>query len=375
MIKVLNIISDTNIGGAGKCLLNFLKYYDREKFSVSVAMPVGSMLKAPAEALGAEVFEVDGIGDKSMDFGAIKELRALIERTDPDIVHTHGAMSGRIAGKRAGKKVVYTRHSAFPVKPYLKKGPGKWLNKAINEHYADRIIAVSPACAENLTDAGISPELIVTMMNGVEAVSRSSFQEQAALKEKYGVPPGSFTAGILARLEDYKGHMYILEAADILKKQGRKFTVLIAGKGGYEEELKKRCAELQLSDCVKFLGFVSDVAPLLSILDVQLNASYGTEACSLAILEGFSMGLPIVASRYGGNPWLVEDGENGLLFESRNSRDLAEKLSRLMDSPELTEHMRGRSREIYLSKYTGEIFAGNIENVYLQTLEAESYGK
>ncbi|MFR6187280.1 MAG: glycosyltransferase [Lawsonibacter sp.] len=67
----------------------------------------------------------------------------------------------------------------------------------------------------------------------------------------------------------------------------------------------------------------SDVAALLNILDVQLNASYGTEATSLALLEGMSLGLPTIASDYGGNPWLVTDGENGLLFPSRDSQAMA----------------------------------------------------
>lgn len=71
---------------------------------------------------------------------------------------------------------------------------------------------------------------------------------------------------------------------------------------------------------MSLLGFRSDVAALLSILDVQLNASYGTEATSMALLEGMSLGLPSIVSDYGGNPWLVKDGDNGLIFPSRTAR-------------------------------------------------------
>ena len=118
MLKVMNIISDTNIGGAGRVLINYLKYRDKENFDVSVALPRGSKLKEPLEALGSVVYEVDGMADKSMDPGVIKELRKLIRRVGPDVVHTHGSMSGRIAARREGRVVIYTRHSVFPTKSY-----------------------------------------------------------------------------------------------------------------------------------------------------------------------------------------------------------------------------------------------------------------
>lgn len=308
-----------------------------------------------------------------MDLSAVRALKEIIRRERPQIVHTHGAMSGRIAGKQAGAKVVFTRHCAFPVPDRIKKGPGRWLNKTLNEHYADRIIAVSPAAAENLTDGGINPTLIHTMMNGVEPVARKGPEECAALRRQYGLADGLFTMGILARLEPYKGHQHVLEAAALLKQEGRDFQILIAGKGDYEADLRSMARDLDVEDRVQFLGFVSDVAGLLSILDVQLNASYGTETSSLSILEGFSMGLPAIVSRYGGNPWLVDEGENGLLFPNRDSRGLARCAARLMDEPDTLKRMGVRAREIYEERFTGEIFARNIEAVYLRTLEGDRH--
>jgi glycosyltransferase involved in cell wall biosynthesis len=104
-------------------------------------------------------------------------------------------------------------------------------------------------------------------------------------------------------------------------------------------------------------------------LDVQLNCSYGTEASSIALIEGMSLGLPTLASDYGGNPWLVEDGVSGLLFRSRDSQDLAEKLARLMDDPDLCQRLRQGALEAYQGRYTGERFAENIEAVYRGLLE------
>lgn len=308
-IRVLHIISDTNIGGAGHYLINYLKFHDRERFAPSVALPRGSLLVPKLQELGTPLIELDGLRDKSFDPSAIRLLREAVRQAEAQIVHTHGALSGRIAARQVGAKVVFTRHCAFPVPGYLKKGPGRWLNKAVNERYADRIIAISPAAAETLVESGIDPGRIDTMMNGVEPLERRSPAECAALRRRFGLREGVFTAGILARLEPYKGHRYILEAASLLQEQGRDFQVLIAGSGSCEEELKALTRQLRLENRVKFPGFVQDVAGALSLLDVQLNASSVTETSSLSILEGFSIGVPAVASRCSGNPYLVDEGE------------------------------------------------------------------
>ena len=375
MIRVLNIISDTNIGGAGRVLLNYLQYADRAQFHPMVAVPRGSLLKAPLEEVGAEVFEVDGIADRSYDKNDVKVLKALIDKVEPHIVHTHGALSGRIAGRQRGKVVIYTRHSAFPVSAKLKYPPGRWVNKLLNEHYSDHIIAVSPAAAENLTDAGISPKRITTMMNGVAPVARCSDEECAKLREQWGIEQDDFVLGILARVEAYKGHMDMVDAAKMLAEQGRKFKILVAGNGTFEEQVKARVDELGLNDYVKFLGFLTDVKGFLSVLDVQLNASYGTETSSLSILEGFSMGLTAVISDYGGNPWLVTHEDNGLMFPTRDSKKLAECIARVMDEPETLKKLSERAEEVFHQRFTGEIFAKNIENVYLETLKGAKHGR
>ena len=368
MIKVLNILTDSNIGGAGRCLINYLKYCDRSQFDVKVVLPRGSLLIPEVQALDFSVIEADHIAERSFSPEAIGSLWKLIHREKPDIVHTHGSFSGRIAARFTGSKVIYTRHSAFPVPERLKKGPGHWLNGAVNSFFADSIIAVSPATAENLTDSGVPEKKITIMMNGVDPLRRSSEDTCHALRSQLKIPAGVFTAGILARLEPYKGHMLLLEAAKTLKEEGRNFRFLIGGSGSAQQEIEDRIRELELEDRVLFLGFVRNVPDILSILDVQLNCSYGTEASSIALIEGMSLGLATVASDYGGNPWQVDDGVTGLLFRNLDGMDLADKLRLMMDHPETLSAMRHAALDAYNQRFTGKIFAGNIEAVYTNTI-------
>ena len=375
MIRVLNIISDTNIGGAGRVILNYLRYADRTKFETLVAVPRGSLLKEPLEEEGVQVYEVDGMADRSYHKEDVKVLQDLIRQVKPDLVHTHGALSGRIAARRCHVPVVYSRHSAFPVPAKLKYPPGRWVNKLINEHYADHIIAVSPATRDNLLEGGISPKKITVVMNGIAPVPETSPQERERLREELGIPQDTFLFGILARIEDYKGHLYLIHAAKLLKDQGRtNFRILIAGTGSFEEEVHRAVVEMGVGDVVQMLGFRSDVAELLNILDVQLNTSYGTEATSLALLEGMSLGLPSIASDYGGNPFLIEQGVNGLIFPSQNSQALAKCMTRLMDHSNEMRRMSQRAKEIFEARFTGQVFARNIEGIYLDVLKGDSHG-
>ena len=375
MIRVLNIISDTNIGGAGRVILNYLNYTDRNQFENLVAVPRGSLLKEPLEQAGAKVCEVDGMADRSYHKEDVKLLKDLIREVKPDLVHTHGSFSGRIAAKRCHVPVVYSRHSAFPVSAKLRYPPGRWVNKLVNEHYADRIIAVSPATRDNLTDGGISPKKITVVMNGVAPVERTAPEERASLRESLGISRETVVFGILARIEDYKGHLYLEEAARLLKERGvTGFRVLIAGTGSFEGEVARAVKEMRVEDVVTMLGFRSDVAGVLSALDVQLNASYGTEATSLALLEGMSLGLPTVASDYGGNPWVIKDGEEGFLFPSRDAAALADAMERLIKDPGLRRDMGRRALERFEREFTGAVFARNTEKIYLDILKGAHHG-
>ena len=256
MIRVLNLISDTNIGGAGRVILNYLRYADRERFETLVAIPSGSLLKPLLEETGVPVFEVDAMADRSFAKDDVQVLKELIREVKPDLVHTHGCLSGRVAAKLCRVPVVYSRHSAFPVPAKIKYPPGRWANKILNEALADHIIAVSPATRDNLIEGGISTRKITVVMNGVAPVKQTSAQEQEEMRKELGLTPDLTVFGILARIEDYKGHLYLIHAAKLLKDRGyTNFRILIAGTGAFEEEVSRAVVEMGADD-VEHRGFL-----------------------------------------------------------------------------------------------------------------------
>ena len=199
-------------------------------------------------------------------------------------------------------------------------------------------------------------------------------EERRELRASYGFDDSDFVVGIMARIEVYKGHGDILEALHFLLEEGRKVKLIIAGTGSYEEELRRETERFP-EGTVVFAGFISDISKILSVMDVQVNASYESETSSLSIIEGMSAGVPSVVSDCGGNPLLIEDGINGLVFPARDCGALAGCIRTLMDDSEKYHRMQKASCQIYEEKFTGGKFAANVEKVYEKMMKGDSHGK
>lgn len=372
MIKVINVISDTNIGGAGKCVVNFCKNYNQEKFEIVVVLPKGSALIEELKGTSARLIEIDALKDKSFDIKALFKLIKIFRAEKPDIVHTHASSIARIAAKFAkDSKIIYTRHCAFPVSDKIKKGIGRFIYKHTNELFSDRIIAVGGAAKENLLEGGIDPDRIETFLNGVEKVEKISEEKKREIRERYKIKDDEVVIGIIARIEEVKGHDTFIDAAKILlneKNINAKFLIL--GTGTKEEELKEKVKQLKLEDKIIFTGFVKDVGSYLNIFDIQVNCSFGTETSSLSLLEGMSIGVPAVVSNYGGNPYLISDGENGYIVPIKSPSETAEAIYKILVKPEIRKYMQKRSVEIFDENFTIETYVNNIQNVY-ETVERE----
>ena len=370
MIKVVNVISDLNVGGAGKCIINFCKNYNKDKFDITVVVPAGSALINELKKTPAKIVEVDGLKNKSLDVKSLFKLIKILRKEHPDIVHTHASSIARLAAKFVkNARIIYTRHSVFPVSDKIKHGIGRWAYKTSNELLADRIIAVAEAAKENLTDGGIDDDIIDVILNGVEKIPETSNEEKKKLKKQYNISDEEKVIGILARLEDVKGHEYFIDSAKIILDRGIKAKFLILGTGSEEEKLKEKVKNLKLEDKIIFTGFVKNVQDFVNIFDIQVNCSYGTEATSLALLEGMSIGVPAVVTNYGGNPGVIQDGENGFLVPIKSPQETANAIIKILEDDNLKSKMKTRCLEIFEEKFTVKVYAENIEKEYEKVKE------
>jgi len=364
MTKILHILTDSNIGGAGHqmlALLNKENGLNRTEFDITVALPQGAKLLPALQAQDIHCIELPYLAEKSFSRKAVSVLLAEMKRIKPHIVHTHAALSGRIAAKIYGKcKIVYTRHSVFDPTPRQKKFPMRNVIGFVNNFFSHAIIAVSPAAVDNLIQLGTNPKKITTIFNGMP---KARALDRNTLRQKYDIPHDAFVLLQLARLTEVKGQNDVLTAAKLLP--GALF--LIAGDGELRPHLEKRIKSEGITN-VRLLGFITEVEELLAIMDVQLSASFGTEATSLSLVQGMSVGKPAVVTDYGGNPYVIQDGENGLIVPTHNPAALAQAIEKLQTFPELQKNMATKAREIYALKFTVEKMVSETTILYRKVL-------
>lgn len=361
MYQVVQVVSDTNVGGAGRYLINYLKYFDRSRFAVTVIVPEGSMLTElirPFEDV--KLIEAPYMADRSYDKGCVKYLTALFAKSRPDILHTHASLSARIAGRRAKVPcILATRHCIEPPQAKWKAA----ITGALNRYLCDYYIAVSDAVAKNLRESGIPKEKIRTVYNGVEPVRSCLLEEIKTERTAYGIQDYEFVFGIFARLEKVKGHRYFLKAARELKKAGYQAKFLIVGDGSLRAELEEAAQRYGLGGDAVFTGYVKDTSLLLNLADVNVISSE-SEAMSLSILEAMSLGKPTIATNAGGNPEIVKNGRTGLLVGFGDSASLAEAMIKLMEDETLYQEFAHNSLEQFQQNFKAETMVRNLEKLY-----------
>lgn len=368
-IKVVEAISDLNVGGAGKLLLNRIKQSNNSLFDYTVILPKGSLLAEMLKKEKIKVLEINGCKNKSFDFKGIGELLWAIKHISPDILNSHACMSARIAGRVAGVSVnLYTRHCDFPVKSIFSFSIVNICVKALNDFLSDGIIAVSNSAKKNLLLLGASKGAIKVIINGSEAIPSVSIQDRQKVRNKLKIPSDAVVVGIFARLEECKDHKTLLRAAKVLEKH-ENIYFLIVGSGKLESELKAYSQRLGIAKRVIFTGFVKNITDLMNITDINVNCSIGTETSSLALSEGMSLGIPAIASDYSGNKYMVKNKVNGLIFPQRNYRELAKNILFLAQDNELYIRLSENARKRFYSELNALRMTKDTEKYYFDMLK------
>lgn len=366
-MKILHVISDTNIGGAGILLLNLLRHFDPSEVESLVALPRGSDLRPRIEALSVRTVALDAPCER-FSRTSIHELSEIIRREQVDIVHANAALSARIAAKKQNIKTIHTRHCYYPLRGSLWKRCflGPW-----NNALSDLVIATAEVAAENLHSLGIPAEKIRVIPNGSLPVREVGAEELTNCRALWKIPTNAFVVGLCARLEPCKGQDVLLRALQRMNKMkphSRVFALFI-GTGSWESELKAMAKDLGIANRVCFTGFLKDVAPAYRSMRVNVNCSRGTETSCLALSEGMSAGLPMVVSDYGGNPAMVGKSRAGILFPLNDDEQLARILLQIEEDPALERSMQQAAYQRYAAHYTARRMAEETTRVYREVLQ------
>jgi glycosyltransferase involved in cell wall biosynthesis len=357
-LKILHIDPERAWGGGERQVLGLLDYLSLRNHHNHLLCDPEGLLCLKAQKREIAVFPITVWNE--FDLRAIFSIRRLIQREQYDIVHFHTKRAHALAlwlGRpHPIARYVVTRRMDYPI--------GKnWYNHCLYNRQVDGIVAISGKIAEVLLEAGVKREKIRIIHSGIDA---TPFLELQETKRTFDLP----VIGTVASIEERKGHRFLLEAAAHLKRQGLHAIYRLAGEGGGKKSFKKMASELGLEGEVIFMGFVPDIPAFLSKIDLFVLSSV-YEGLGVAILEAMAAGKPVIATKVGGVPELIEDRVSGLLVPAGDPGALARAISQMLSDKAGMKRMGERARERVRSHFTIEQMAKQNEDYYYELLAAQ----
>lgn len=367
-LRVLHVVNRLDLGGAESGILKVIVGLGSEEFTHAVCTARGHSIQFSQErSFSGQLFDAAGPGSE-FQFLMHRFVR-IIRQYRPHIVHSRnwGAIEAVFAARLAAVPVVIHSEHGYELDMLKGMPMRRRLLRRVAYGLADTVFTVSSDLRDyHAGQAGISPNKVKVLVNGVDSERFSPRPEKKlAFRADFGLPENRFLVGTAGRLVAIKDQALLLRTAKILVQHGSDLCVALAGDGPELESLKALAASLSLSDRVYFLGASRNIAAFLNTLDVFVLPSV-SEGMSNTVLEAMSSGLPVVATRVGGNPELIEDHTSGLLFRVGEEAELAEHLSNLAADPQLRHALGASARARILREYRLDGMVDRYRNLYRQ---------
>jgi glycosyltransferase involved in cell wall biosynthesis len=384
-VRVLRVIARLNMGGPALHVAYLTAGLGERGYITTLV--AGELSRGEesmafvAERLGVPVVTVSELHREISplrDGVATARLARLIRTQRPHILHTHTAKAGalgRLAALLAGGAVrpviVHTFHGHV-LRGYF-GGVSARLFKLVETALArttDALVVVSPEVRDDLVALGVAPsEKFVVIRLGIELEQRVAAADGARdeARRLLGIPSERFVVGWIGRMTGVKRTDDALRALGALRERGVDACLCLVGDGPERAVLEEQAYRLGLARHVLSLGYQEHVAPWYAAFDAFVLPS-ANEGTPVTAIEALAAGRPVVATRVGGVPDVVRDGENGFLVEVGDVRGLAERLARLASDAALRDRMGAAGRERVLSRYAVGRLVDDVDRLYRSLL-------
>lgn len=365
-LRVLLAIDGLGIGGAEMVVRDLARHLDRERFDVAVCCT--KSLGVTGEAMrkdDLDVFVLPQHPEGKVDYTTPLKLRRVVIDRQVDVIHTHApaafwdAVVCKLLLPRI--RVVNTFHFGNYPQPVRSL---RWM-EFVGARIADRLIAVGRQQREQiLATYRLAPERLGVIWNGApepRVADTQPFLERVNAGSKLVV-------GTVAKLIPQKGLDDLLKVARRCRDLGAPFQFVVLGEGPLRQELERQRRELGVEDTVLLTGWFENAAGrALPAVNVFFQPSRW-EAMSIAVLEAMAIGLPIVATRVGDNPHVLQEGLTGLLVDAGDIEGMAQALLRVVDAD--VRHRLGReARASYERQFRLTEMIRAYERVYAEVAE------
>ena len=311
--------------------------------------------------------KIDSIpGTSRLDLiNTAKTIETICKNHKIDLVHCNSVTAFRaanLAKRITNIPIVYTAHATEQSKlPVI----GSELDTKV-----DKVIAVSKFIKLHLKQTGMINGKAQLIYHGVDT---SKFKERTFDQDKrdsLGLERKDRVVMNVGRLEPEKGVDNLIKAVPLIKQKGNHIKLVLIGDGSCRQAYEQLAKNLGLKDTVLFLGGRGNVAELLSIADVFCLSS-NREALSFAILEAMAEGKPVVATKVGGVPEAVVNGETGLLVPPANTKELAAAINTLLEDKELSKKFSANAKRRVEKHFKFDRMFEETKEIYKKVLASE----
>jgi glycosyltransferase involved in cell wall biosynthesis len=355
-------------GGSERQLTEIAKRLDRKRFSPVVGYFRGGMRLDELMEAGVPTIHVDIPSFKNPDvLSKTLQFRRFLQDQHVGIVHTFDYPLTCFA-------VPAARLFGVPVVLSSQRGHRDLIPPSyrqfirLTDLLVDGIVVNCRAVQEDLiSEEDVARRKIRLCYNGIDC-DRFDFAMTSVMRNKFA--PGSLTVGCVSVLRPEKNLHLLLSAVASLAPSLPELQVILVGSGPEESRLRERARQLNIGDRCFFQPSEKDVAPWLKSIDIFVLPS-STEALSNSLMEAMASGCAVVASRVGGNPELVRDGETGVLFTSGDERDLADKIRLLARNGTLRLYLGDNAKKLIRQYFHLDQSADRMAAIYEEFVSAK----
>jgi glycosyltransferase involved in cell wall biosynthesis len=371
-MNILHTIDTTGPGGAETVMVELARRTADAGHNSHVALVGTGWVYDAVRSLGLDVDLVPG-KNTAWSPRYLAALIRLIRRYRIDVVHAHlfgASVYSSVAARLTGCRLVATLHGEVDVGPDDNKARLK--ARVINAG-GGTVAFVSNALRQRLVpQLGLRESRCTVVHNGIDPAAYNV--APLALRARLGLSEDTLLIGALGNVRPAKGYDVLIEAVRQIRAGGRPVALAVAGDGdraGLLGQLLEQSRAAGLEDHVHFLGHCPDKAAFLRALDVCVLSST-SEGFPIAPLEAMACGVPVVATRVGGVPEIIEDGATGYLVPPSDATALASALQASVDNAAASRAITGRALERVRERFSMTTLVNNYQALYRAFNEART---
>ena len=375
-VKILHLISSAGFFGAENVVIELAKQLLASNYEPIIGVfnnihnnhtEIADVAKS--YNLKVKLFTCNG----QFDLKTIMTIRNFIKKNDILIIHSHGyksnfyALMANLYNKNLSS--ITTCHlwtqASFKNRIYESLDK-KWLNRF------DRIVTVSDELMDEVLTRRISESKVTTIYNGIDLDRFNDVFNINDIRKKLNIPSHFKVIGTIGRLNEQKGHVFIIESAPQILKAFPDTIFVIVGDGYLKQTLQEKVVDAKLEKNFIFTGIYKNIPEILAAMDIFILPSLA-EGLPMALLEAMAAKKPIIASKVGSIPDVIIPNETGLLIEPRDVSSLEKSIIELLNDKNKAARLAENGYKTIINKFSSKIMAKKYLDIYETLLRAPKF--